>query len=375
MGENEKARQFVVVMHGPSPVVFREGQSVHLTVHTDYGALNVACTSRWLKLPDQGVCPGHMWTEITGSAPALRDALDVFPQAGLLPSPIIAVSANAAVGHPQIELGFEVTPAVTERDYFQQYVLQERMGAVSTGRLIDLPATNVLMEHVGKSEHRDRLLRAMGQYQLALEHWVLGSSILAVAHLWMAVEALTKARIRVELARRKLVQEVELATDLGVEIKKLDATIRRQFIFQGDDDCYAKAVAASDGFEHGFSPTDKLQQLTAGVRDKTAEYVRGEILALSDIPADIRQRLLVDPFNVPQGPGILAKYLFGKLVGAGEQLAKEGNVYPVLLWSQTIKSCGVDGSGKINMEITDSITPQLADGIVLQPIRHEVWKP
>jgi len=361
-------------MRGNSVAVFKDGESFNFTVHTDQGAFDVVHKTRWLKV-GSGVCPGHMLVEIRGTAPALRDAIDMFPQAGSMLSPIIAISANAAVGFQEIELGFDVTPGITERDYFQQYVLPERQGAVSAGRLINVEATNVFLQHVLRSPHRDRLLRAMAQYQITLEHWRLGSTILAVSHLWMAVEALTKVRIRVEIARRDLATELELAEVLGVDIKKLDSTIRRQYIFQGDDDCYSKALSASDGFEHGFSPNDKLHQLTANVRDKTAQYVRSEIFTLSGTPEPAIKCLHAAPFNDPQGPGLIAKYLFGKLIGTGEELAATGNPYPILSWRLNLDSGQVDSSGKIDLQITDTITPQLASGIAFQAIRSEVWKP
>ena len=192
----------------------------------------------------------------------------------------------------------------------------------------------------------------------------------------MAVEALTKVRVRVEMERRKHKEPAELAKELGVEIKKLDSTIRRDFIFRGDSDCYSMALDASDGFEHGFSAVDKLRHLTSSVRDKTAEYVRREILDLSDTPQDVTKRLLTSPFNEPQGPGVLAKYCFGKLIGAGESLAKHGNEYPILQWKQTINSVSTnDQKNMRDYNVTDSITPHLADGISFKPERHEVWKP
>jgi hypothetical protein len=119
-----------------------------------------------------------------------------------------------------------------------------------------VPALIALAKAISVSEHRERLMRSMAQYQLALDNWTMASSILAVAHLWMAVEALTKVRARAELKSRGLANEADLAKSLGVDIKQLDSTIRRQFIFDDDGDCYSKTLAASDGFEHGFAPHD-----------------------------------------------------------------------------------------------------------------------
>jgi hypothetical protein len=376
MSDVNMERKFIVVLRGPAAVVFPDGQAIEITVHSEYGPLAVTYATRWIKVTNSNVFPGHMWIDIRGGAPTLKDALDQFAQASLLIQPLLALSANASVSHPVIELGFETTLGISERDFFQQYVPPESTGSLRAGRLIDVQATFSFLEFISKSTHRDRLMRAMAQYQLSLENWTLGGSILAVSHLWMAVEALTKVRVRVEMERRKLKEQAELAEELGVEIKKLDSTIRRDFIFRGDSDCYSMALKASDGFEHGFSAVDTLRHLSSSVRDKTAEYVRREIFDLSDTPQDVTQRLLASPFNEPQGPGVLAKYLFGKLVGPGESLAKDGNVYPILQWKQTINSASAnDSKNMTDYNVTDSITPQLADGISFKPERHEVWKP
>lgn len=376
MSDGNAERTFIVVLRGPATAVFSDGQSIQMTVHSEYGPLAVTYGTRRIKVTESSVCPGQMWVDIRGGAPTLNDALAQFPQAGLLLQPLLALSANASIGHPEIELGFETTLGISERDFFQQYVPPESTSALRAGRLIDVQATLSFMESISKSSHRERLMRAMAQYQISLANWTLGGSILAVAHLWMAVEALTKVRVRVEMARRNLKEQAELANELGVEINKLDSTIRRNFIFRGDSDCYSNALKASDGFEHGFSAVDTLRHLTSSVRDKTAEYVRREIFDLSDTPQDVAQRLLASPYSEPQGPGVLAKYFFGKLVGTGESLAKDGNEYPILQWKQTINSTSPNVSKNLtDYNITDSITPQLAEGISFKPERHEVWKP
>lgn len=363
-----------IVMRGPSAAIFSEGTQFSITVHSPDGNIHVGYTSRWIKKSETVVLPGHLWIDITGPATNLEMALETFPNAGLMALPILAVSANAAVSHPDIELGYDCTLGLRERDFFQAFVPGEGQ-IVRPGRVIDVPSTSALAAAVASCPYHDRLVRAMAQYQLALENWSMESSILAVAHLWMAVEALTKARIRLEIAKRKLADESALAAAMGIEKKALDSTIRRQVIFQGDNQCYEDTLDASDGFEHGFLDMGKMRTLTAGVRVRAAQHIRTEILEISGIDGAARAKLLAEPYHEPLGTRALVKYMRGKLVGSSENLAKQGNAYPILRWTSNIEAGQLDAAGKMQYQFNESYQVEFGEGIAFKPVRYEVWKP
>ena len=110
-----------------------------------------------------------------------------------------------------------------------------------------------------------RITRGLHQYELALREWYIGGEWLALSHLYMAVETLTKSVIRKTLADLDISEE-ELAQRLDVVTndperpgwrKVLEERARRQLVFHGDTDTYATAKGASDGIEHGFMEIDE----------------------------------------------------------------------------------------------------------------------
>src|SRR3712207_4129436 len=71
-----------------------------------------------------------------------------------------------------------------------------RSGIPRRTRRINTDVTLAFIKAVGLSPEGDRVFRAIGQYHMALMHWRLGEESLAMAHLYMGMEALVKAAIR-----------------------------------------------------------------------------------------------------------------------------------------------------------------------------------
>lgn len=367
-------KEFTVVMRGPSAVIFRERQNLLIqSFPTEFGPVNVTYASRWLKVNENELMPGHIWIEIRGQGSTLEEAIAPFANAGLMAIPIMALCSNAAIGDPEVEIAFDSTPDLTERDYFQSFVPFET-GLLHAGRVINIEATIAFFDVLKKHSESERLLRAISQYHLTLNSWKLGHSIIALAHLWMAMEALTEVKLRSELATRGLKNDQALADDLGVEIKLLRPTIRKKLILN-DDECYRKAKQASDGFEHGFEGLAKLRELSAEVRHRMANYIRFAIFELSGLEQGVMKTLISAPYDKPLGNWNIAKYLRGKLIGTGMQLARPGNAYPYIKWKSGIKKIAIDQVGNLEVQMTETFEPELAEGVSFQPSSHEVWKP
>jgi hypothetical protein len=365
---------FTVVMRGPASIVFWENENLRIeNVPTPSGSVDVTYATRWLDRGEKVRVPGHLWIEVVGSGDVLGNVLVPFANAGLAALALLTLAANASISDPDIELGFDSTPSVVERAYFQSYLPPES-DLLHVGRHVHIPATLAVLKAVTTSPDSERLLRAANQYRLALESWKLGRESLSLAHLWMALEALTKVKIRKQCAAAGLNSQEELAALLAVSLQHLDPTVRK-LLLQNDDECYKKAKAASDGFEHGFLGYDKMREYAKDVRHRMASYVRSAILSLCDVPTGIVDLLLRDPFDKPLGPWPLAKYVRGRLVGDSSVLAQAGNQYPFIRWSPTIKSCALDAAGKLNIQFSETFTAELADGIGFQPQSVEVWQP
>lgn len=377
MREEHSARtvkRFTVVMRGPASIVFWEKENLRIAnVPTAIGAVDVTYATRWLDRGENVRVPGHLWIEIVGGGEVLENVLVPYANAGLAALPMLSLASNASIPEPDIELGFDSSAGVAEREYFQSYLPPERE-VLHVGRHVNIPAIAAVLQALTSSTESERLLRAANQYRLALESWKLGRESLSLAHLWMALEALTKAKIRKECAAAGLDSQEELAVRLGVDLRQLDPMIRK-LLLQNDDECYRKAKAASDGFEHGFLGYDKMRGYAKDVRHRMATHVRSAILRLGDVPDLVLDLLLSDPFDKPLGHWPLAKYMRGRLVGDSPVLAQDGNQYPFLRWNPTVNSCAPDTVGKLNIQFSESFTAELADGISFQPQSVEVWQP
>ena len=367
-------KNITIVMRGVSAVMFREGTNLlGQNIQSSIGPVNIKYKTRWLKKKDNIIVPGHILIEVNGYAQNLEEALVPFANASLSMLPILSLSANAAISDPDLEIGFDNTKGVTERDYFQCYVPPEN-NEIYKIRFINIEATVVLINALDIHPDRERLIRAVNQYHLALNYWRLGRDSLCVAHLWMSIEALTMAKIRAECKVRNLKSPEELANDIGIEKKNLDPYIRKELLLKGDNECYSKAKKASDGFEHGFLDYGDIIKSSKDIRHRMAEYIRIALLEMCSLDEGNFNILSKEPFKKPLGCWPIVEYLRGKLIGESDLLAKEGNDYPFMRWEPTIIKASVDKNGKYNIKMKDAITKELSQGISFQPVSREVWE-
>ena len=364
-------KEFVVVARGPSAAVFEQGQSFGVDGFPSApGPVDITCTTRYVSKGTDITVPGHLWIDVRGYAPSLDEALLPFANAGLIVIPVLALSANAAVHDSDIEIGFDNTAGVTERDFFQSYVAPET-DELHLYRRINVDVTKALSEALYGHRDAERLLRGAEQYRMALASWRFGRESPALAHLWMAVEALTKAKVRAECEKRGVAKEADLASELDIELKELDSTIRRDFLLKGDTEVYTKAKEASDGFEHGFLSFEKIRELSRDVRHRMADYVRTVILELCNLDSSVYATLTSHPFDKPIGYWPADKYVRGKLVGPGDELAAPGNAYPFMKWNTSIKSIEPRENAVMNVEMTETLTADIAKGIQFRPQSFE----
>lgn len=367
----KKNKHFTVVMRGPSSVIFRQNERLMVeNFPTENGPVKIGYCSRWIKREGIDI-PGHIWIEINGSGEKLEKSLAILANAGLAILPYLSLSANAAIGEPDVEIGFDSTPNISKRDYFQNYVSPET-GIVYLSRPLHIKSTIALINTVSSHPESKRLHRAANQYRLALDSWQLGRASLSLAHLWMALEALTKSRIRAECRKRNISGEPELAKELGVKLEQLDSIIRKDLILKGDRECYRKAKKASDGFEHGFLGFEEIRELSQDVRVVMAKLIRNAILELCELKEEDLKILTSNPFNKPMGHWPIVKYMRGQLLGKGE-LAAKGNSYPFIRWKSEIKKYEIKDH-IINIEPSDTFTAEIGKGISFQPKSVEYWR-
>jgi hypothetical protein len=287
----------------------------------------------------------------------------------------------------ELHLAYESSADCDDRAFIQVFLADERGIPRLTRKANARAASDFIQRCIRLTESdRDRTLRACGQYQQALSNWAPGQELLALAHLYMGVEALTEVILRQECAKRET--DVDgLAVQLGVTSGKnqlrcsgcgrisdeLRPAIRRKLIFKGNDDCYREAKRASDGFEHGFLGFDELSKLATAQRNATASYLRNAIIEA--VSSDKELRTDLSQKSPALGAWKPRRIFRGALVGSGDSLSETGQEYPVLQWKSSIQSAAPTSSGGIAITPSEEITPRLGTGISLRLGAYGVLAP
>jgi hypothetical protein len=172
-------------------------------------------------------------------------------------------------------------------------------------------------------------------------------------HLWMAVEALTKAFLRTE-CQKLGVDEAGLCAAWGIDIKSVDGEVRRRLIFHSDDACYSAARRTSDGLEHMFEDFPKLQAQAQDCRDCAADHVRRAIFELIGVAAGDLSTLTSMPYAKPVRLESTDRVIHATLTGEAEHLAGPGLDHPMLdTWIAEIRSVKKKGEG-YEVEVADT---------------------
>ena len=363
----------MTVLRASSAVRLRFGEEIRLVADEARGRTEIVVRTRYEAFPaTQGQIPRELWVELSGPGESLDEAMRRHNDLAGTVASILTLAANAGVEQLQVELAFDATPEVNEHEFFQNFLLDETgMPRISRGP--DADAFTSLFTKMVESPKRDRLFRAAAQYQIALQHWIPGHEILALAHLYMAMEALTP--VALEAAAESAGGKEALVASWGIEIKKLDPEVRRRILFQGDDEAYREARMASDGFEHGFLDFEKIRSYSVARREPVAKYVRMALLEYSRLEDSVRVTLLDDRLRLPIASTRLAKYLKATLVGPVDKLAPPELQYPMFRLRSAISSVTNEADGTVTIEPKETGDALLGEGVLAMNPHLEVWGP
>jgi hypothetical protein len=370
---------YVVVLRARASAIFypgdqftmncvpHEGDAIKLTFRTTYDE-----NTKFDAAP-----PVDLWAEARGQSTNLHRAGEVFGNAAMEISTIIALSVTAYMGVLQPELIFDESPNSNEHEFFQSFIPNVPRLAIPARR-IDLEILTALVRQLAVHRERKRLLRAAAQYVEALQSWRLGREISCVAHLYMGVEALTKAVVREHMLVTGKTQE-QLGSEWGIDesmtnkANRFDSEAKRRLIFRADAEAYESAKNVSDGFEHGYRDFDEIRKPARDVIVKMAGYLRRTIIETSSIDNHLAQRALGPDYEIPRGPLVVVRYLYGTLVGKAGQLAPQGCPYPSMTWETNFKNVLLNEKGVYSFVPDEKLTANFADGVQLRPTRYEVW--
>ncbi len=340
------------------------------------GAVRVRIFTRWVASGEHSL-PRELIVEVRGHAASLEEAIAKFGVVGRPIATMAGFVANVRVGPLELHLAYDCTPGSTDRPFLETF-LPDESGAVAEGRIIRQHLmVAACTAFLGLKTDSARISRGLRQYELALREWHLGGEWLALSHLYMAVETLTKAVIRKTVADRGITEE-DLAQSLGVVTDDPDRPrwhqilgerVREQIIFDADSDTYQTAKKASDGLEHGFMGLDEVAAHAVKCADKTFHHVRRTIVELLDLPAAAADELMaIKPKDV-QSRRKIARC---RLIGAAEDPAAEGQLYPLLEWSSSIGSVVREGS-TFQISANDKITVRTHPDVSFQLDRLEIY--
>jgi hypothetical protein len=372
--QNEtQKRRFVVVLRAQSAAMLRESEVIDLQqCPSSLGPINIRIRTRYVDEGFESSVPRHLWIEAEGNADTLDGALGAFASVANSILPFITLATNAAIHAPDIHLGFETTPGNREREFFQAFASEES-GLPLFGRQIPVETLLRLIDVVFAHQERDRIQRAIGQFFAAATHWYLGHEIMALAHIYMGMESLTKVYVR-KLCEERSITEEDLSRSLGVERRGLEACVRKTFLFQGDENCYRESKQASDGFEHGFLNFQEIHSLATTARDAAAKYLREAILNVAT-PKSNFDSICGGNYSEMLAAFHFVRYFRGKLQGDGAELAAIGEAYPCLSWTSRIKEYQRLPEGRVKLVPEETIRPRLAHGISFIPGSIEAWGP
>jgi hypothetical protein len=341
-------RTYNVVLRARSAARFKpeEGNEfLFASVPDCQGAVRFRTRTRWVNEGHEAPLPRELWIEGRGPAPSLDLAVSRFTAIARYLTTLIAFTANTQVGTPEAHIAFDATNGERDRDFLEVFLPDER-GHPSEGRLVQIAELTAVFAGLDSVEDAGRVARALDQYGLALRYWYFGGEWLALTHLYMAVETLTKAVVRHRCKVDEVAEEA-LAETLGIDVTnadkwqhELEVWARKEVIFQGDLAAYRKARHASDGVEHGFLELDKVHREALAVTEITFKYVRQAILELIHVER-VEFPELYD--RLPRDVQSLRRMIRGHFVGDGTDPAPMGEEYPHLEWNSSVTTWRREG--------------------------------
>lgn len=368
MTEKKAPQLFRIVLLAESSAVFRPDASWQIQLPDDSGQrVRLAAFTRYtgdevLHVPRELVF--HFEIE----AEDIDEAIVIGTEAASWLRPILAFTTNAEVGEPRIHVAYEMQPSSEDGRQFLQFYRHFRdEESPQRGRFIDNVHAEAVVAMIG-GEDEQRLWRTLSQYAFALENWTFGSEFLALNHLWIGVENLSKATLR-HMGRSSGKSEKQLAASYGIDTaedknwkRDLLIEIRQQSIFQGDLKTHQLARQVSDGFEHGFRPANEIQSEAAEVCHKVFDYLRAAVLDVLQLPLEFAEQIQA---RKPVDWRSTHKFINGWLVGDPSQgrLGSPEVLYPQLIWGSDLKAMTSNDDESVSYTFEEKLTPQLNEGV------------
>ncbi len=344
-------------------------------VPADDQVVEVALSTRFEDAGLTDLIPRELTVEVYLEAP---DADTAVAQAGAVASGLVALlsfAVNAFVPPAEPFLAYEVAPGLTRRRFWQRHVIFQQ-GAPRPSRMLKDELLFPLLHAFFGSPHAGRLGRAASQYHVALSHWTTAGRPLALAHLYMALEALTPVAEERTRQQLNLATKEDHARHRGVDVTErnwnsvLEGWVRRDVLCQGDSVTYNAARKASDGFEHGFMDLRKYRAAAEQHARPLMNYVRAAVLDLLDVGEPVRTELN-DKRPIDVSP--IWHAVTGELHGNVEdptRMAEAGQSFPYADWHITLDDNWRLPDGRLRMAPRMHLTAHIAEDVQITWTGH-----
>lgn len=358
----------------------RPGQRIELRQETsEFGPVTVAV---WTRFEDTGLTvplPRETSLEVTVPAGSADDAI---ASAGAITSALTTMFSfcvNAFVSPPDPVLAYECSPGAGKRSFWQRH-MRSTFDDLQPRRALNTDLLFPFLHTAFSSSDSERIGRAVSHYHLALNYWTTRGQPMALAHLYMALEALGPVAERRERERQGLAHQKEHALSRGVDVSKsnwrdvLLGWIRRDVLCDGDKETYDAARKASDGFEHGFMPLPEYRATASKHVAALLGHARRAVISLLDLSEPVRSSLLAKS-ALDIGP--LWMEIHGELtgrVGDPDSLAEPGHhiPHPCFDWNITLDDARRTEDNRLTLNPRYNLTAHLAKDVSINLTHHNV---
>ena len=378
-----KPGPYITVLRTSAALRFLPGHQLQLLFGVADEPFLVTLRTRYLPFGGEPeAIPRELWVEVSGPGNDLTDAIAKAVQAASTCVGLLCVAMNAATELLTVEIAFDGADEHEMHEFFQNFLVDES-GLPRLARLVRAEPFVEFFNQLIVHERADRLLMATFQYEIALRYFLPGRESLALAHLYMAMEALTVIVREREIERYGGRQA--LLDAWGIEPKRcrdcsaqigvgdLDAQIRRRILLGGDDEVYRDAKKASDGLEHGFLSGAEINRYATRHLEQLARLVRHAILDLVSHTATWRDSLLDENLDLAVPSTRASKYVRCELIGPTLKLARPDEQYPHFVLESSIKSITTNENDELVVFPEDRITPVVGEDVEVGNFTFEIW--
>lgn len=273
---------------------------------------------------------------------------------------ILALASNASIGDLSLDVCYETTAHRTEREFFQYFV--EMPPLDTANRVAPSEGFARLVPTIMGHAEQARIFRAVQQYMIALRYATPGDELGAIAHLWMAAEALTKVFLRREIEEHEGDEERLLAA-WGIQRSLLDAEVRRRHVFGGDSELYNICKKASDAFEHGFRNFGDVLRSVKTRASEAFSLVRHAIFDAADVDAALLAMLDAAPYSKPLGLQPTSRQLRATIRGSSPIMAADGYRHPVVELESVVERIDHAPDGTMRVSSREKFRAHLSEGL------------